>query len=85
MDRNIRNGTIIKLEDPNEEFVIVDNIIKDEKQYVVLSPFEKEEGKEILKIDYKKLTLIELKDDDDYEYVDDEELIKQLILDMMDK
>lgn len=85
MDRNIVNGTIIKLEDPNEEFIIVDNIIKDGRQFVVLSPFEKEEENDVVKVDYKKLTIIELKDEDEYEYLEDFELIKELVDLMMNK
>ena len=85
MDKKIRNGTIIKLEDPDKAFVIVDNTIKDGKQYIAVSPYEQEEGTELIRIDYKKISMLELKDDDDYDFVTDVELIKNLVEDMMNK
>ena len=86
MGKEIRNGTIIKLDIEDEkEYIIVDNIVKNEKQYLVLSPFELEEGQDTVEIDYKNLIIVELKEDDDYEYLEDRELIKEIITELLEK
>ncbi|MBR2290279.1 MAG: hypothetical protein IJ867_06825 [Clostridia bacterium] len=86
MEKEIRNGTIIKLDIEDEkEYIIVDNIVKNEKQYLVLHPFELEEGQDTVEIDYQNLTIVELKEDDDYEYLEDRELIKEIITELLEK
>ena len=82
----VRKGTVLKLDsEANEEFIVVDNVEKDGKLYAVLAPFELEEGKDTVEIDYKKLILIELKDDGEYDYVTDSNLIKELVEMMLKK
>lgn len=86
MDKNIMNGTIIKLdEDANREFVVIDSIVKNDKQYILLHPFELKEDDDIVELDYKKMTLIELAGEDDFEYVKDENLVKELIEELLKK
>ena len=85
MSREIRNGTIIKLENPDQAFIIVDNVIKDGKQYIAISPYQQEEGTDKIVVDYKKISMLELKSDDDYEFVTDLELIKSIAQDMINK
>ena len=76
----VRKGTILKLDsEDKEEFIVVDKTVKDDKQYAILAPFELEEGKDTVEVNYKKLILIELKDDDDYDYVTDSKLIQELV------
>lgn len=82
----IMNGTVIKLdEDSNEKFVVIDDIVKDGKQYVLLHPFELKEEEEVVELDYEKMTLIELKAENDFEYVTDNELVKTLVEEMLSK
>ena len=81
---NIRKGTILKLDsETSEEFVVVDRLKKDKKQYIVLAPFDLEEGNDTVEIDYKKLILVELKEDGEFEYITDSGLIKELVEMMM--
>lgn len=85
MNKNIMNGTIIKLdEDENKEFVVIDSIVKNDKQYILLHPFELKDD-DIVELDYQKMTLIELVGEDDFEYVKDENLVKELIEELLKK
>ena len=84
MFENIEKGMIIKLyENADNKYIVVDTIIKNEEQYLVLNPIEDIESEEII-LNIKDMRLIKLLNNDEgFEFVKDEELVKEIVIDLL--
>lgn len=86
MNQNLKKGTIVKLEeDSNEKYIILENMSKDNKEYILLTDCEgnidlDNEVVKNMKIDFSKLFMVCYdKEKNTFSYDSNREIIKSLI------
>jgi len=80
-----KQGTVFELyKDDSQEYMIVNNIEKEDNVYLLVVPIYNQDGK--IKTDYTKVMLLNVnKQTDDMEIVTDESIIREVVDDTMKK
>ena len=78
-------GTVFELyENDNKEYMIVNNVEKEDRVYILVVPIYNQDGK--IKTDYTKVMLVNVnKQTDDMQIVTDESIIREVVEDTMKK
>lgn len=87
MNKKFERGMILKLhEDTDKQYVIINELIKENEQYLLLNPFiDDDESEEIeILVDIEKMVLIKINQNlGDFEYVTDLNKTKEIVSEIL--